>query len=76
MRHAAVCLILIFCSLTTNQVTAWTLTPEQVGLRSLDYQLLHEADSDELRAVTEEAAHDSREQLHEVTHRKPIRYQF
>ncbi len=63
--------LLLLCALFSGHLLAHRQGHEYFPVQSLEQQLLHEADSDELRSQHEEAAADLREHHRWQDDRKP-----
>ncbi|MEN0614909.1 DUF2554 family protein [Klebsiella indica] len=63
--------LLLMCALFSGHVLARKQGHDFFPIQSLEQQLRHEADSDELRSRSEEAASDLREHHHWQNARKP-----
>lgn len=66
--------LLLCAALFSGQYAAHAGDHEFLKVKNVDSQLRHEADSDELRAVAEEAADTLREHHHWLSSRKPPRH--
>ena len=64
-------LMMLVCALFSGQLMAGHKGHEYLGVRNVDHQLLHEADSDELRSAAEESAEGLREHHLWQKSRKP-----
>ena len=63
--------LLLLCALFSGHLLAHRQGHDYFPVQSLEQQLLHEADSDELRSQRDEAAADLRERHHWQNARKP-----
>ncbi|AHE57982.1 DUF2554 family protein [Escherichia albertii] len=71
MFAKALSIMLLVCTLFSGQLMAGHKRHEFLWVKSVEHQLRHEADSDELRAVAEESAEGLREHFYWQKSRKP-----
>ena len=71
MLKRCVSALVLMCALFSGHLLARKQGHEYFPVQSLEQQLLHEADSDELRSQRNEAAADLRERHHWKNARKP-----
>lgn len=71
MFRRCVATLLLMCALFSGHLLARRQGHDFFPIQSLEQQLQHEADSDELRSRTEEDASDLREHHHWQNARKP-----
>jgi hypothetical protein len=74
MLKQGLSIVMLVCALFSGQVMAGHKGHEYLWVRTVDHQLRHEADSDELRAVAEESAEGLREHHSWQKSRKPETY--
>lgn len=71
MLKRCVSALVLMCALFSGHLLARKQGHEYFPVQSLEQQLLHEADSDELRSQRNETAADLRERHHWQNARKP-----
>ncbi|HFT0375587.1 TPA: DUF2554 family protein [Enterobacter mori] len=71
MLRKGLSIILLTCALFSGQLMAGHKGHEFLYVKSVEHQLRHEADSDELRTAAEESAEGLREHHHWQKSRKP-----
>ena len=76
MFRRSVSTLLLVCALFSGHVLARKQGHDFFPVQSLEQQLQHEADSDELRSQAEEAASDLREHHRWQTARKPKMHHY
>lgn len=76
MFRRSVATLLLACALFSGHVLARQNGHDFFPLQGLEQQLQHEADSDELRSQTEEAASDLREHHRWQNARKPKMHHY
>lgn len=71
MFQKSLSIVLLLCALFSGQLLASGHGHEFYQVQNADHLLRHSADSDEIRARTQEAADELREDHHSVKDKKP-----